>query len=436
MAANKWYISLASAKVSDAAGAALDGDWTTSVSTFAAGSGNGAPGGDFNFRFNVLPGDSNADGSISSSDLQQLKQRLGTVTNATDYRDDTNASGVIRNGQIVQAVAAARREHREFLRPDFAGGQPDARAGTCGCDDRGRRSSDFESGVDSGCERGCHHPDYDSGNRVERISHRFAACFREHSDDASLNVEFAAACRDQHGAGNCECAIATSPFIRGRIVAAGWSKRVRCRLANGQIWQDRRFSDPFCSDRLWRCLACGDFMTQELWTAVDQYIADLLVPADRVLDEALAASAAAGLPPIAVSPNQGKLLQIMAPVQGARNILEIGTLGGYSTIWLARALPAGGRLITLELEPLLRRRGPHEHCASRTTQSRRLASWAGIADAAADCGRRRRTIRSDLHRRRQAEQSGLLRLGAAAVTAWQSDYRGQCHSQRCGDRRR
>jgi predicted O-methyltransferase YrrM len=92
-------------------------------------------------------------------------------------------------------------------------------------------------------------------------------------------------------------------------------------------------------------------MIQEQWTAVDRYITDLLVPPDPALDAALQASVAAGLPPIAVSPNQGKLLYLLARVQGARKILEIGTLGGYSTIWLARALPAGGRLITLEFNP-------------------------------------------------------------------------------------
>ncbi|AUX40410.1 O-methyltransferase [Sorangium cellulosum] len=92
-------------------------------------------------------------------------------------------------------------------------------------------------------------------------------------------------------------------------------------------------------------------MAQEQWNAVDQYIADLLVPADAALGAALADSAAAGLPAINVAPNQGKLLQLLARIQGARSILEIGTLGGYSTIWLARALPAGGRLVTLEVDP-------------------------------------------------------------------------------------
>jgi predicted O-methyltransferase YrrM len=92
-------------------------------------------------------------------------------------------------------------------------------------------------------------------------------------------------------------------------------------------------------------------MTQQQWTAVDRYITDLLVPADPALDAALTASAAAGLPPIAVTPNQGKLLALLARAHGTRTVLELGTLGGYSTIWLARALAPDGRLITLEANP-------------------------------------------------------------------------------------
>ena len=91
-------------------------------------------------------------------------------------------------------------------------------------------------------------------------------------------------------------------------------------------------------------------MSQEQWTAVDRYITDLLVPADPALDAALQSSVAAGLPAINVAPNQGKLLMLLAQIQGARNILEIGTLGAYSTIWLARALPPDGRLVSLEAE--------------------------------------------------------------------------------------
>jgi predicted O-methyltransferase YrrM len=92
-------------------------------------------------------------------------------------------------------------------------------------------------------------------------------------------------------------------------------------------------------------------MSQERWTAVDDYITDLLVPPDPALDGALADSAAAGLPAIQVTPNLGKLLHLLARIQGARKVLEIGTLGGYSAIWLARALPPGGRLVTLESDP-------------------------------------------------------------------------------------
>lgn len=92
-------------------------------------------------------------------------------------------------------------------------------------------------------------------------------------------------------------------------------------------------------------------MSQEQWTAVDDYITARLIPPDPVLEAALAATAAAGIPMINVAPNQGKLLYVLAVAHGARTILEIGTLAGYSTIWLARALPADGRLITLEYEP-------------------------------------------------------------------------------------
>jgi predicted O-methyltransferase YrrM len=92
-------------------------------------------------------------------------------------------------------------------------------------------------------------------------------------------------------------------------------------------------------------------MDQALWTKVDAYFTDRLAPSDAALDAALAASDAAGLPPHNVAPNQGKLLLLLAQLQGARKILEIGTLGAYSTIWLARALPPGGRVVTLEANP-------------------------------------------------------------------------------------
>ncbi|MEN0109223.1 MAG: O-methyltransferase [Planctomycetota bacterium] len=89
----------------------------------------------------------------------------------------------------------------------------------------------------------------------------------------------------------------------------------------------------------------------ETWSAVDGYLAPRLASHDEALDGALAASTEAGLPEIAVSANQGKLLHVLAQSVNARSILEVGTLGGYSTIWLARALPDDGRLVTLEAEP-------------------------------------------------------------------------------------
>src|SRR2546428_4641213 len=109
-------------------------------------------------------------------------------------------------------------------------------------------------------------------------------------------------------------------------------------------------------------------MTQEQWTAVDRYITDLLVPPAPALEAALQDGAAAGLPPYNVSPSQGKLLFLLARVQGARTVLEIGTLGGYSTIWLARALPAGGKLVTLEAD------------ATHAAVARGNITTAGLAD--------------------------------------------------------
>jgi len=90
---------------------------------------------------------------------------------------------------------------------------------------------------------------------------------------------------------------------------------------------------------------------QNLWTEVDRYFCDLLAPADEKLDAALAANRQASLPSIDVSRLQGKFLDLLVRVTGARRILEIGTLGGYSTIWMARALPEGARIVSLEVNP-------------------------------------------------------------------------------------
>jgi len=92
-------------------------------------------------------------------------------------------------------------------------------------------------------------------------------------------------------------------------------------------------------------------MNKDIWEAVEQYFDKVLVAQDSALEDALAAALAAKLPAIQVSSVQGKLLHLLARMLGARNILEIGTLGGYSTIWMARALPEGGRIITLEADP-------------------------------------------------------------------------------------
>lgn len=109
----------------------------------------------------------------------------------------------------------------------------------------------------------------------------------------------------------------------------------------------------------------------EGWRAVDDYIADKLLGADDALAATLANNAAHGLPPIDVSAAQGKMLFLLARIAGAKNILEIGTLGGYSTIWLARALPEDGRVVTLELEP-------HHAAVARTNLE--CAGVGGLVD--------------------------------------------------------
>lgn len=111
-------------------------------------------------------------------------------------------------------------------------------------------------------------------------------------------------------------------------------------------------------------------MSQDTWSAVDRYVTDLLLGGDADIEQSLERSAAAGLPPIAVSAPQGRLLWMLARLARARRILEIGTLGGYSAIWLARALPPGGTLVTLELS---------EHHA---TVARDNLARAGVGDRA------------------------------------------------------
>lgn len=113
------------------------------------------------------------------------------------------------------------------------------------------------------------------------------------------------------------------------------------------------------------------------WSEVDSYFAKTLIGSDAALDEALAANSAAGLPSIDVSAPQGKLIHLLARMAGARKALEIGTLGGYSTIWLARALPDDGRLITLEVSPR------HAEIARRNVAGAGLESKVEIRTGAA-----------------------------------------------------
>lgn len=120
-------------------------------------------------------------------------------------------------------------------------------------------------------------------------------------------------------------------------------------------------------------------MSETTWTAVDDYISGKLLKSDPILDETLRHNAEAGLPAIDVAATQGKLLNLFVRMSGARSVLEIGTLGGYSTIWLARALPVDGRLITLEYEP--------RHAATAKTNIERAGLAAKVeirVGAAAD----------------------------------------------------
>ena len=143
-------------------------------------------------------------------------------------------------------------------------------------------------------------------------------------------------------------------------------------------------------------------MSQKQWTAVDRYFSETLVPSDPVLGAALQANTKAGLPAIDVAPNQGKFLQLLVQLRGARRILEIGTLGGYSSIWMARALPADGRLTTLEFSPkhaeVARANRPR-----RPGEDRRDPRRPRAGDPRQNGKRGHQALRPDLYRRRQAE---------------------------------
>ncbi len=113
-------------------------------------------------------------------------------------------------------------------------------------------------------------------------------------------------------------------------------------------------------------------MTAKVWSEVDDYIVESMVGVDAALKDAQKAAKAAGLPHIAVSAAQGKMLHLMAKSIGAKRILEVGTLGGYSAIWLARALPEGGQLVTLEIDP------KHAEVARRNVANAGLGSKVDV----------------------------------------------------------
>jgi len=168
----------------------------------------------------------------------------------------------------------------------------------------------------------------------------------------------------------------------------------------------------------------------EMFKDVDAYIAERFIVADPALDAATAAAKAAGLPDIAVSPVLGKYLYLLAKLIGARRILEIGTLGGYSTIWLARALPEDGHIVTLEYEP------KHAGVARANLDRAAVGPWVEIMVGAALDSLRELdergeppfdmvfTIRHGLHRRRQGELYRLPGLVDPAHAPRRADRRG------------
>ena len=175
-------------------------------------------------------------------------------------------------------------------------------------------------------------------------------------------------------------------------------------------------------------------MTNETWNAVDRYFTDLLVQADPALDAAMEASEAAGLPGISVSPCMGKLLHLLTRMHRVRTILEIGTLGGYSTIWMARALPADGRLLTLEADPKHAEIARSNIARAGVSHLVDVRLGPAIETLPRLEGRRRVAVRHDLHRCGQAEHAGVFRVGAPALPSRQSHHRGQCGPERrdCG----
>jgi O-methyltransferase len=169
-------------------------------------------------------------------------------------------------------------------------------------------------------------------------------------------------------------------------------------------------------------------MNEERWSEVDTFISERLGLTDAALEACLRDAEAAGLPAIQVSPPQGRLLQMLVRMQGARRVLEFGTLGGYSSIWIARALPGDGSLISLEASP--------EYAAvarasiDRAGVGERVEIRVGPGHAARTRGRRRRPLRPHLHRRRQGQHPELLRLGPRPLPPWRPDRRRQRRPRR------
>ena len=151
-----------------------------------------------------------------------------------------------------------------------------------------------------------------------------------------------------------------------------------------------------------------------------------VVRQDSALEAALAANAAAGLPQIDVSPPHGKLLHLLARMAGARKALEIGALGGYSAIWIARALPPDGRLVTLEADENHARVARENIARAGLSGKGRHPRRPGARHSAEDRGGGARAVRFRLHRRRQVEQCKLSRLGVAPVAAGNGNRRRQC----------
>src|ERR1039458_5936444 len=151
-------------------------------------------------------------------------------------------------------------------------------------------------------------------------------------------------------------------------------------------------------------------MADQPWGAVDKYLCDLLLEPDSSLDAALGASRESGLPEINVAPNQGKLLNLLVRTLGATSVLEIGTLGGYSTIWMARALPESGRLITLEAVPKHASVAQGEPRAGRGRRAGRDQDRCSAGQPKAAGRQGCRAVRLHLHRRRQGEHPSVLRV--------------------------